>query len=157
MGEDQRVLDGLGLSRDALKAFIREVMQEDLKEAIREVLKEEGVLDHTEARTVWSDYLPQANELLLHYGYLSGHVLDEAPELAAAIRDGNDRRHFLTQFVKLENGHESSTESLGLFRVPNRPGGILVVAYESERPLVVKEINRQRRDRDADARPIRTS
>ncbi len=100
--------------------------------------------------------LPRARELLLHYGYLSGHILDEAPELAAAIRNGNDRRHFLTQFVKLENGHESS-ESLVLFRVPNRPGGIIVVAYETEKPLVVREFNRQRKDRDANARPIKTS
>lgn len=105
---------------------------------------------------MWSDYFPQARELLLHYGYLSGHILDEAPELAAAIRDGNDHRYFLTRFVKAENGHESSHERLVLFRVPNKPGGIIVVAHESERPLVVREINRQRKDRDADARPIKT-
>ena len=145
MGEDQRTLGGLALSRDALKTLIREV------------LHEEGVLDQSQSRTVWSDYFPQARELLLHYGYLSGHILDEAPELAAAIRDGNDRRHFLTQFVKLENGHESSHESLILFRVPNRPGGIIVVAYETEKPQVVREFNRQRKDRDANARPIKTS
>ena len=143
MGEDQRTLDGLALSRDALKTLVREVLQE------------EGILDQTQSRTVWSDYFSQARELLLHYGYLSGHILDEAPELAVAIRDGNDRRYFLTRFVQAENGHESSHESLVLFRVPNRPGGIIVVAYETEKPLVVREINRQRKDRDADARPIK--
>ncbi len=145
MGEDQRTLNGLGISPDALRAFIRKVLQE------------EGVLDPSQSRTVWSDYFPQARKLLLHYGYLSGHILDEAPELGSAIRDGNDRRHFLTQFVKAENGQESSHEKVALFHVPNRPGGIIVVAYESEKPLVVREINRQRQAKDADARPIKTA
>ncbi len=40
MGEDQRTLNGLALSRDALKALIREV------------LKDEGVLDQSQSRTV---------------------------------------------------------------------------------------------------------
>ncbi len=142
--EDQRTLNGLGISPDALRAFICKVLQE------------EGVLP-SETRTVWSDYFPQARELLRHWGYLSGHILDESPELAAVIRDGNDRRRFLTGFVKAENGHESSHERIVLFHVPKKAGGIIVVAYESERPQVIREIDRQRREKDADARPIKTA
>ncbi len=37
---------------------LRLVTKEDLKEAVREVLQEEGILDPTQSRTVWSDYFP---------------------------------------------------------------------------------------------------
>jgi hypothetical protein len=107
----------------------------------------------------WEPLINRAMALVDTWGYLTGNVINEDPDLSAYMDTSHRRRELFSALMRRENRFarlNPEMTRLVTFNVPNRPGGVRALCFEDEKKIVTIEINRQRHDKEASIKPIGT-
>ena len=96
------------------------------------------------------------DEIIDKYGYATRNLLRESDTLAAVVTDSHIWSELIGHVIKDRNEDAELTEEFDYvtFQVPNRSGGIIVLTIRVLTDAAKAEIQRLRKDKDADAQPI---